>query len=75
VARFAGGVRVAVTGASADGVFRWTEAEAALDAGVGPGALASVAPPGGEMISDIHGSGDYRAHLVKVMTSRAVARI
>jgi carbon-monoxide dehydrogenase medium subunit len=26
----------------------------------------------GDMISDIHGSGDYRAHLVKVMTGRAV---
>jgi carbon-monoxide dehydrogenase medium subunit len=25
------------------------------------------------MISDLHGSGEYRAHLVKVMTGRAVA--
>jgi hypothetical protein len=30
VAKFADGVRVAVTGASEEGVFRWTEAEAAL---------------------------------------------
>ncbi len=32
VAKYADGVRVAVTGASEDGVFRWTEAEAALSA-------------------------------------------
>ena len=32
VAKFADGVRVAVTGASESGVFRWTEAEAALSA-------------------------------------------
>jgi carbon-monoxide dehydrogenase medium subunit len=73
VARFGDGVRVAVTGASSDGVFRWSEAEAALDVAFGPEALASLLPPGGDMISDIHGSGDYRAHLVKVMTGRAVA--
>jgi len=27
------------------------------------------------MISDLHGTGDYRAHLVGVMTKRAVAQI
>ncbi len=32
VAKFADGVRVAVTGASEGGVFRWSEAEAALSA-------------------------------------------
>jgi carbon-monoxide dehydrogenase medium subunit len=72
VARFADGVRVAVTGASADGVFRWAEAEAALGGDFEAGALAALDPPGGDMISDLHGSGDYRAHLVKVMTGRAV---
>jgi carbon-monoxide dehydrogenase medium subunit len=72
VARFADGVRVAVTGASADGVFRWTEAEKALGADFAPGALAGLAPPEGDMISDLHGDGAYRAHLVKVMTGRAV---
>ena len=65
VARFADGVRVAVTGASSDGVFRWTEAEAALGASFEAEALASLSPPEGDMISDIHGSGDYRAHLVE----------
>jgi carbon-monoxide dehydrogenase medium subunit len=73
VARFADGVRVAITGASSDGVFRWDEAEAALTESFSPDALGSLQPPGRDMISDLHGSGDYRAHLVKVMTGRAVA--
>jgi carbon-monoxide dehydrogenase medium subunit len=29
--------------------------------------------PAGDMISDLHGTAEYRAHLVKVMTGRAVA--
>jgi aerobic carbon-monoxide dehydrogenase medium subunit len=72
VAKYAGGVRVAVTGASNDGVFRWTEAEDALSADFKPGAVAglTVSPEG--MISDLHGTAEYRAHLVKVMTKRAV---
>lgn len=73
VAQFADAVRVAVTGASSDGVFRWAEAEAALGARFEPGALEGLNPPEGDMISDIHGSGDYRAHVAKVMTGRAVA--
>ena len=73
VARFEDGARVAVTGASSDGVFRWAEAEAALGEAFEARALDGLAPPEGDMISDIHGSGDYRAHLVKVMTGRAVA--
>jgi carbon-monoxide dehydrogenase medium subunit len=72
VAKYADGVRVAVTGASSDGVFRWTEAEAALSTDFSAGAIAGLAVPDGDMISDLHGSGDYRAHLVKVMTGRAV---
>lgn len=73
VAKFSNGVRVAVTGASEDGVFRWTEAETALSQDFGPDALTglSVAPTG--MISDLHGTSEYRAHLVAVMTKRAVA--
>lgn len=73
VAKFAGGVRVAVTGASEQGVFRWTEAEAALSADFAPGAVdgLTVSPEG--LIGDLHGTPAYRAHLVKVMTRRAVA--
>ena len=72
VARFDSGVRVAVTGASNDGVFRWSEAEAALSANFSADALEGLALSGADMISDLHGSGDYRAHLVAVMTKRAV---
>lgn len=73
VAKYAGGVRVAVTGAASDGVFRWAEAEAALSADFAATALDALAVPGNDMIADLHGSADYRAHLVKVMTKRAVA--
>lgn len=72
VARFADGVRVAVTGASNDGVFRWTEAEAALSSDFSAGAVDGLTLSGADMISDLHGTGDYRAHLVGVMTQRAV---
>jgi carbon-monoxide dehydrogenase medium subunit len=73
VAKFADGVRVAVTGASQAGVFRWTEAEAALSADFSPAAVEKLTVAADGMIGDIHGSPEYRAHLVKVMTKRAVA--
>ena len=72
-AKYADGVRVAVTGAASDGVFRWAEAEAALSGDFAAAALDGLAVPGNDMIADLHGSADYRAHLVKVMTKRAVA--
>ncbi|SDF89220.1 FAD binding domain-containing protein [Sulfitobacter delicatus] len=75
VARFEGGVRVAITGASNDGVFRWSEAEAALNDRFAAGALDGLTLDGGDMISDLHGSGAYRAHLCGVMTRRAVQAI
>ena len=73
VAKYASGVRVAVTGASEGGVFRWSEAEAALGANFSPDAVSGLSVAPGDMIEDLHGSKAYRAHLVKVMTSRAVA--
>ena len=73
VAKYSDGVRVAVTGASNDGVFRWTEAETALSQAFGTDALANLSVDAGDMISDLHGTPEYRAHLVKVMTSRAVS--
>ena len=72
VAKFADGVRVAATGASESGVFRWAEAEAALAADFSAKAVESLSLAADGMIGDIHGSPEYRAHLVKVMTKRAV---
>ena len=73
VAKYADGVRVAITGASNDGVFRWTEAEAALSANFAPDAIEGLSLSGDDMISDLHGTGAYRAHLCAVLTKRAVA--
>ncbi len=73
VARFAGGVRVAVTGASNGGVFRWSAAEKALSANFTAAALAGLTADADGLIEDLHGSAAYRAHLIKVMTGRAVA--
>ncbi|AXT28996.1 xanthine dehydrogenase family protein subunit M (plasmid) [Ruegeria sp. AD91A] len=73
LARFADGVRVAVTGASEDGVFRWSEAEQALNKEFRPDALMDLRVNPANMIADLHGSKEYRAHLVSVLTKRAVA--
>lgn len=66
-------VRVAITGAGEDGVFRHEGLEEALASSFAPDAVESVAVSGDEMISDMHAASDYRAHLVKEMTKRAVA--
>jgi len=73
VAKFGDGVRVAVTGASESGVFRWTEAEQALGSTFSPDAVKGLSVSADGMIGDIHGTPDYRAHLVGVMTARALA--
>ncbi len=72
VAKFPDGVRVAITGASESGVFRWNEAEAALSRDFGASALEGLTVASDGMIGDLHGTPEYRAHLVKVMTRRAV---
>lgn len=73
VAKHANGVRVAVTGASNNGVFRWAEAEAALSANFSAAAIAGLTVDAADMISDLHGTAAYRANLIKVLTGRAVA--
>ena len=73
VSRGDGGVRVAITGASEGGVFRWAEAEAALAGDFSASALDGLSLSADGMIGDLHGTPAYRAHLAKVMTQRAVA--
>ena len=71
-----GSVRVAVTGAGSSGVFRWKAAETALaTSGMSAGALDGLSVDADEMLEDLHGSGEYRAHLVSVMAKRAVAAL
>ncbi|HGG04740.1 MAG TPA: xanthine dehydrogenase family protein subunit M [Aliiroseovarius sp.] len=73
VSKCNGDVRVAVTGASEDGVFRWADAESALAEDFSVASIEGLVPGADGMIGDIHGSPEYRAHLVAVMTKRAVA--
>lgn len=72
-AQAADGVRVAVTGAGEGGVFRHTAMETALS-NWSPEALDGVTTPASGMLSDIHGSSEYRAHLTGIMAKRAVAK-
>ena len=71
IAEYDTGVRVAVTGAG-PGVFRWKEAEAALDKFLGASALDPLNVPADGLNADIHAPAEYRANLVKVMATRAV---
>ena len=68
-----GDVRVAATGASQNGVMRVSAIEAALKANWSASALDSVTVSASGLMSDIQGSSDYRANLIKVMAQRAVA--
>lgn len=72
VARTRSGVRVVVNGAG-PGVFRQAEMEKALAANWSADAVAGIKQAPDELNGDIHGSAEYRAHLVTVMAKRAVA--
>ena len=72
VSQGAGGVRVAVTGAKSS-VFRAKAIEDALKASFTPQAAKAVAVPATDINSDLHGSAAYRAAMISVMASRAVA--
>ena len=74
VAETAGGIRVGVTGAG-PGVFRWREAESALSKKFAVESVADLKMPADDLNQDIHGTREYRANLVSVMTRRAVAQI
>ena len=65
------GVRVAVTGASGDGVFRVAAMEAALGTSFSADSVAGIAVSTDGMLSDTAAGAEYRAHLVTVMAKRA----
>lgn len=71
VAETTAGVRVAITGAAAT-VFRAPAYEAALGKKLAASSLDGVAPPSVQLNSDSEAGADYRAHLIGVITRRAV---
>ncbi len=64
--------RVAVTGAGGDGVFRVTQFEEALKKRFSPKSLDGLSVAADGLNSDLHGSAEYRAHLIGVLARRAV---
>ncbi|WP_315719409.1 MULTISPECIES: xanthine dehydrogenase family protein subunit M [unclassified Bradyrhizobium] len=72
VARRPSDVRVAVTGAGGNGVFRVTAFEEALQKRFSPKVLEGIPVSAEGLNSDIHGSAEYRAHLIGVLARRAV---
>ncbi len=71
-ARYPDHVRLAVTGAGENGVFRWTEAEHVLLSG-GLNLLEEIGLPQEDMMSDLHGSAEYRRAVVAEIARRCVA--
>jgi aerobic carbon-monoxide dehydrogenase medium subunit len=67
-------IRVAVTGAGSNGVFRVASFEEALKKRFSPKSIEGMTIPAAGMNSDIHGSAEYRAHLVAVLARRALAK-
>jgi len=74
VAQAGNSVRVAVTGAGPC-AFRATALETALARSFTPQACDGVRIDPGTLSSDIHGSAEYRAHLIPVLARRAVQQI
>jgi carbon-monoxide dehydrogenase medium subunit len=68
-------VRVAVTGSGAEGVFRETQFEEALAADFQPEAIRDLLVDEDKLNADIHADRPYRAHLINVLTRRAVASV
>ena len=74
VAKIGGAVRVAITGAGPC-AFRATAMEKALAEQFASEALDAAPLPEGQLLSDLHASAAYRAHLCTVMAKRAVAAL
>ena len=72
VAKFADGVRMGVTG-SGPNAFRAKDFEAALSKDFSEKAIENVTLSDAGLLSDIHFSAEYRAHVTGVMARRAVA--
>src|SRR5690606_37011324 len=74
VAQDAGGARVAITGA-APCAYRARQLEALLNERWDASSIAHAEIPEEGLLSDNHGSAQYRAHLIKLMTQRAVNQL
>ncbi|MEM7079238.1 MAG: xanthine dehydrogenase family protein subunit M [Pseudomonadota bacterium] len=74
IADFGGTIRVGVTGAGPC-AFRASVIEEVLNADLSVRALEHLVVPDAGFNSDLHASAEYRAHLVKIMTQRAVAKL
>ncbi len=68
-----GEVRVAVSGAGNNGVFRVPGMEQALKANFAAASVAGVSVPASGLMGDMHGSAEYRAALINVMAQKAVS--
>jgi carbon-monoxide dehydrogenase medium subunit len=67
-------IQVAITGAQAF-VFRWNEAEQALQQRCDESALDGLHIDPSELLDDVHTSARYRANLIEVYARRAVAAL
>ncbi len=74
IAQYDSGVRVAVTGASNNGVFRHKGLEEALGKSFTAEAASRVKIDAADLNSDLHATAAYRANLISVLAQRGVAR-
>ena len=75
VSVFDDAVNVSVTGASENGVFRWTEMEEALSSNLSLENAKNIKLSSDGVMSDIHADSAYRANLVDIMALRAVENL
>ena len=71
LARYGAEVRVGVTGAAAH-AFRAKALERALATDFHPRAIEAIPIDSRDLLADLHGSAEYRAHLIRVLTQQAV---